>query len=80
MENTSYPRKRESKSNIIKEQPNPAEWFQTNYPKSIQIMMLRKRNENYLSTTLSQSALVFKNSSIYIQPGTPLDIIDSAIP
>ncbi|KAF9673846.1 hypothetical protein SADUNF_Sadunf10G0066300 [Salix dunnii] len=75
-----YPKKRESNGNIIQEQPNRAECFQANFTKSIQILMLRRRNKNYLSITLSQSALIFKNSSIYTQPGTPLEIMDSAIP
>lgn len=45
MENTSHPQKRES--NIIKEQPNPAEYGQGNSPKSIKTMTQQRRNENY---------------------------------
>ena len=46
MESTS-PKKRESKYNIMKEQLNPAEYGQGNSPGSIKTMTPQRINENY---------------------------------
>jgi hypothetical protein len=78
MENTSHPQKRES--NIMKEQPNPAEYGQGNSPKSIKTMTQQRRNENYpiqnncLEVHRFIKILAFLSNQVH-----HLDITDSTI-